>query len=65
MIVMRDCGFEIKAETIKIYPFKVRAERNSEILRLYNEENLSQAFLADFFRISQPSVLLIVNGKEK
>ena len=65
MIVIRDYGFEIKTETIKIHPFKTRAERNAEILRLYNEENLSQTFLADFFGISQPSVSLIVNSKGK
>ena len=65
MIVIRDYGFEIKTETIEIHPFKTRAERNAEILRLYNEENLSQTFLADFFGISQPSVSLIVNSKGK
>lgn len=64
MIVIRDYGFEIKTETIKVHPFKTRAERNAEILRLYSEENLSQSFLADFFGISQPSVSLIVNSKE-
>lgn len=64
IVVVRDYGFNISREVIKVKPFKSRAERNAEINRLYHEENLSQIFLANFFNISQPSVSLIVNGKE-
>ncbi len=63
IIVVRDYGFNIARNEIKITPFKTRAERNAEISRLYNDEGLSQMFLSNFFNISQPSVSLIVNGK--
>ena len=63
ILVVRDYGFELDCEEIKINPFKNRAERNDEILRLYNEKGLSQVFLASIFNISQPSVSLIINGK--
>ncbi len=64
IIVVRDYGFNIIKEEIKIKPFKTRAERNKEISRLYNEEGLSQMFLSNLFNISQPSVSLIVNGRD-
>lgn len=63
IVVVRDCGFEIVQEEVTVNPFKSRAERNAEILRLYKENNLSQLFLANLFNISQPLVSLIVNGK--
>ena len=34
--------------------------RRKEIWRLYNEEHLTQVFLANLFSITQPSVSLIV-----
>ena len=63
IIVVRDYGYKIDHEEIQINPFKTRAERNAEILRLYKEEGISQIFLGNLFNISQPSISLIVNGK--
>ena len=63
IIVVRDYGYKIDYEEIQIHPFKTRAERNAEILRLYKEEGISQIFLGNLFNISQPSISLIVNGK--
>ena len=63
IIVVRDYGYKIDHEEIKINPFKTREERNKEIYRLYHEEGLSQVFVSNLFNISQPSVSLIVNGK--
>ena len=63
IIVVRDYGYKIDHEEIQIHPFKTRAERNAEILRLYKEKGISQIFLGDLFNISQPSISLIVNGK--
>ena len=60
IIVVRDYGFEISTEQIKM-----RTERNKEIYRLYHEEGLSQMFLANLFNMSQPSVSIIVNQKAK
>lgn len=64
IVVVRDSGFEISCEQVKINSFKNRAERNKEINRLYAKEGLSQVFLGNLFNISQPSVSVIVNGKE-
>lgn len=63
IIVVRDYGYKIDHEEIQIHPFKTRAERNAEILRLYKEEGISQIFLGNLFNINQPSISLIVNGK--
>lgn len=63
IIVVRDRGFEIIREEVAIRPFKTRAERNAEIVRLYKEQGLSQLFLANLFNISQPSISMIVSGK--
>lgn len=63
IIVVRDYGYKIDHEEIQINPFKTRAERNAEILRLYKEEGILQIFLGNLFNISQPSISLIVNGK--
>ena len=63
IIVVRDYGYKVDHEEIQIHPFKTRAERNAEILRLYKEEGISQIFLGNSFNISQPSISLIVNGK--
>ena len=65
IVIVRDYGFEVKREQVKIKPFKTREERNKEIYRLYHEEGLSQVFLGNLFNISQPSISLIVNGKSK
>ena len=63
IIVVRDYGYKIDHEEIQIHPFKTREERNAEILRLYEEEGISQNFLGNLFNISQPSVSLIVSRK--
>ncbi len=63
IMVVRDYGFDIVKEEVKIKHFKTRMERNEEISRLYHEEGLSQMFLANLFNITQPSVSLIVNKK--
>lgn len=63
IIVVRDYGYKVDHEEIQIHPFKTRAERNAEILRLYKEEGISQIFLGNLFNISQPSISLIVNSK--
>ena len=63
IIVVRDYGYKIDHEEIQIHPFKIRAERNKEIYRLYHEEGISQIFLGNLFNISQPSISLIVNCK--
>ena len=63
VIIVRDYGFQVQKDQIKLNPFKTREERNKEILRLYHEEGLSQVFLGNLFNISQPSLSLIVNGK--
>ena len=54
IIVVRDYGYKIDYEEIQIHPFKTRAERNAEILRLYKEEGISQIFLGNLFNISSP-----------
>ena len=36
IMIVRDYGFEISGEEIKINHFKTRAERNAEISRLYH-----------------------------
>ena len=63
VIIVRDYGFQVQKDQVKLNPYKTRDERNKEILRLYHEEGLSQVFLGNLFNISQPSVSLIVNGK--
>ena len=62
IVVLHDYGFQITTEEIEVQPFINKAERNLEIWRLYNERNLSQNFLANFFGISQPSVSVIVKS---
>lgn len=63
IMIIRDSGFEISTVQIKINQFNTRAERNTEIYRLYHEQGLSQMFLANLFNMSQPSVSLIINKK--
>lgn len=65
IMIVSDYGFEISGEEIKINHFKTSAERNAEIYRLYHEEGLSQMFLANIFNVSQPSISLFVNAKNK
>ena len=56
VVVLADRGFCIEAREVKLKPFSGREERNREIWRLYNEEHLTQVFLANLFSITQPSV---------
>lgn len=66
VVVLADRGFCIEAREVKLKPFCGREERNREIWRLYNEEHLTQVFLANLFSITQPSVSLIIKQmKEK
>lgn len=58
--MLADRGFCIEAREVELKPYKGREERNKEIWRLYNEEHLTQVFLANLFNITQPSVSLIV-----
>lgn len=62
IVVMRDYGYKIEGEIIEIMPFNDRAGRNSEIVRLYNDKNLSQVFLANLFHLTQPSVSIILKA---
>lgn len=64
IVVVRDLGFRVDVEEISINGFKTRIERNNEIRRLYEEENLSQIFLANIFNVSQPTISLVTNKKE-
>ena len=66
VVVLADRGFCIEPREVKLKPFCGREERNREIWRLYNEEHLTQVFLANLFSITQPSVSLIIKQmKEK
>lgn len=66
VLVIRDSGVKLEQENVEVRRFSTRAERNAEIWRLYNEEHLTQVFLANLFSITQPSVSLIVKQmKEK
>ena len=66
VVVLCDYGYKVDGKTVEIEPFTERAGRNEEIYRLYNEEGLSQLFLANLFNMSQPSVSLIIKQmKEK
>ncbi len=63
VVKVSNYGFAISDMEIKLNAVKTRMERDTEIYRLYNEEHLSQTFLANLFNISQPSVSLIVKKK--
>lgn len=63
IMMVRDSGISLDIFEIKVNPFATREARNREICRLYNEEGLSQLFLANLFNMSQPSVSVIVNKK--
>ena len=62
VVVIRDSGISVDKYEIALKPVAERTERNAEICRLYNEEHLSQVFLANLFNITQPSVSMIING---
>ena len=60
VVVLADRGFCIEQRNVELRPYLGREERNKEIWRLYNEEHLTQVFLANLFSITQPSVSLII-----
>ena len=64
VVVLNDRGFCIDSRDVELRPFYSKEERNKEIWRLYNEEHLTQVFLANLFSLTQPSVSLIVNAKQ-
>lgn len=62
IIVLRDYGFQIQTEEVKVNLFYSKEERNKEIARLYNEYHLTQAFLANIFNVKQPSISIIIKN---
>ena len=64
VFVLYDYGYCIKFEEITINKFTDKDSRNREIGRLYHEEHLSQIFIGRLFKISQPSVSIILNRIE-
>lgn len=65
ILLIKDNFLKITAEVIALNEIKTRQERNEEINRLYYRNGLSQVFLSEFFKISQPSISLITKkGRE-
>lgn len=62
VVVIRDSGISVDKYEVAVKPFKERVERNTEICRLYNEEHLSQVFLANLFNVTQPSISMIIKS---
>ena len=65
ILLIKDNFLRITAEVIALNEIKTRQERNEEINRLYYGNGLSQIFLSEFFKISQPSVSLITKKGRK
>lgn len=65
VVILQDCGFNSTGRIIKIPVFDTRAERNKVIRTLYHIEGLSQVFLGELFRLSQPAISVIINKSEK
>ena len=63
IFVVYDHGYCIKFDEIAINEFMDKDSRDKEICRLYNEAGLSQVFIGHLFKISQPSVSLILKKK--
>ena len=61
IFVLYDYGYCIKFEEIALNEFNDVRTRNKEICRLYSEAGLSQTFIGHLFKISQPSVSLIIS----
>ena len=65
VVILQDCGFNITGRIIEIPVFNTRAERNKIIRGLYHKDGLSQVFLGELFRLSQPAISVIINKSEK
>lgn len=65
ILFIKDNFLKITAEVIALNEIKTRQERNEEINRLYYRNGLSQVFLSEFFKISQPSISLITKKGRK
>lgn len=65
VFVLYDYGHCIKFEEIVINEFIDKDSRDKEICRLYNEAGLSQVFIGYLFKISQPSVSLILKKQRE
>lgn len=63
IFILFDYGYCMKFTEITINKFNTRSARDVEIVRLYKEVGLSQLFLAHIFKVSQPTISLIVNSK--
>ena len=62
--VLYDYGYCMKYEEKPVREFMTSEGRNEEIVRLY-KEGLTQVFIGHFFKLSQPSISLIVKkGRE-
>lgn len=62
VFVLYDYGYCIKFEEISINQYEGFDGRNAEIRRLYKEEGLTQTFIGHLFKISQPSVSIILKN---
>lgn len=60
IFVLYDYGYCLKFDEIKINKFTNNDERNKEVIRLYREFGLSQQFLAHVFKVSQPTISMII-----
>ena len=58
--VLYDYGYCVKFQEIPLTEFKTSEGRNNEIKRLYEKEGLTQKFIGHFFKLSQPSISLIL-----
>lgn len=65
VIVLNDMGSHVLKRVVRIGIIRNRSERNREIQRLYWDEGLSQAFLADIFGLAQSSISLIAKEVRK
>ena len=58
--VLYDYGYCMKFKEIPLKEFDTCDGRNAEIKRLNKEEGLTQVFIGRFFKLSQPSISLIL-----
>lgn len=58
--VLYDYGYCMKFKEISLKEFDTCDGRNAEIKRLNKEEGLTQVFIGRFFKLSQPSISLIL-----
>ena len=55
-----DYGYCVKYQEIPLKAYNTCEGRNAEIKRLYKEAGLTQVFIGRFFKLSQPSISLIL-----